>query len=86
MTQVHLEMDCIHDQVKGTMTCEWLHGRIKIVVDWVRNTMVILKDGEVKDRRTIEGMSIDEFVRIEEQQQYAAEQLAHFEEPAYEHV
>lgn len=76
---VHIEMDCIHNHVENTMTCSWLNGRVRIVVDYKAAQLGIMRDCEVIDTRDIEGMSIDEFVALEEQCQEAAETLAKFE-------
>lgn len=76
---VHIEMDCIHNHVENTMTCSWLNGRIQIVVDYNAAQLGIMKDYKVIDTRDIEGMSIDEFVALEEQCQESAEALAKFE-------
>ena len=84
--KTHIEMDCIHNHVSNAMICSWLNGRIKLVVYWSSKTMVILKDGEMKDSMSIEGMGIDEFMRHQEHCQEAANQLSAFEEPAYAHV
>lgn len=78
----HIEMDCIHNQVERTMECSWLDGQIRIVVAWEQKTLVIIKDGDVVDRMSLEGMSIEEFMHIEDNCQAAAEQLSQFDDMA----
>lgn len=80
--KVRVEMDCIHNQPAGTMTCEWLGGTVQIVCDWKARTGVVLVRGEVKRRFSLEGLTVEEFMRIEEQTQAAAEQLAAFGQAA----
>lgn len=77
--KVHLEFDCTHNQAEGTMTLEWLNGRVQLVVNWKSALAVVLVNGDVRRTIDITEMSIDEFMRIEEQTQAAAEQLAAFE-------
>lgn len=78
----HIEMDCTHNQAERTMECSWLEGQIRIVVAWDQKTLVIIKDGEVVDRMSLEGMSIEEFMHIEDNCQAAAEQLSQFDDMA----
>ncbi|MBQ3717522.1 MAG: hypothetical protein II901_03980 [Paludibacteraceae bacterium] len=85
-TITHLEMDCIHDHLNKTMTCSWLDGRVRIVVYWEADTLGVIRDGNVVETRDLEGLSLDEFVRLEDECQAAADKLADFEEPAYAHV
>lgn len=73
---VHIEMDCIHNHVENTMTCSWLNGQIRIVVDYGAKMLGILNKDKVIETRDIEGMSIEEFMLIEEQCQQSAEGVA----------
>lgn len=73
---VHIEMDCIHNHVENTMTCSWLNGRVRIVVDYGAKMLGILNKDKVIETRDIEGMSIEEFMLIEEQCQQSAESVA----------
>ena len=75
---VKMEFDCIHDQAEGTMTCKWLGGKVQIVVDWKHECGVVLVNGNVKRQFSLVGLSVKEFMRIEEQTQEAAAQLAVF--------
>lgn len=74
--KIRLEMDCIHNESAGTMTCEWQGGLVQIVCDWKSGIGVVLVRGEVKLRFGLEGLTVEEFMRIEEQTQAAAEQLS----------
>ena len=73
---VHIEMDCIHNHVENTMTCSWLNGQIRIVVDFRAKMVGIISKDKVIETRDIEDMSIDEFMRIQEQCQQSAESVA----------
>ena len=64
------------------MTCKWLGGRVQIVVDWKHKCGVVLVNGDVKRQFSLEGLTVEEFMRIEEQTQAAAEQLAAFGQAA----
>lgn len=78
----HLEMDCIHDHLNKTMTCIWLNGEIKIVVDWNTGQLGVMRNGKVIEVRDIKGMGIDEFMRIQEHCQEAADSLSRFDSMA----
>ena len=67
---IHIEMDCIHDHGNGTMTCSWLNGEIKIVVDWNAAQLGVMNGSKVVEVRDIQGMSIEEFMHL----QYSAKQ------------
>jgi len=75
---VKMEFDCIHDQAAGTMTCKWLGGRVQIMVDWKHECGVVLVNGNVKRQFSLVGLSVEEFMLIEEQTQEAATKLAVF--------
>ena len=79
---IHIEMDCIHDHVEKTMTCSWLNGEVRIVVYWEAGTLGVIRNNQVVETRDLEGLTIDEFVRLEEQCQAAAESLSQFDEMA----
>ncbi len=80
--KVHIEMDCIHDHVNKTMTCSWNNGEIKIVVDWGTGQLGVMNRCKVIEVRDIHGMSIDEFMKLQEQCQGYAESLAAFDRMA----
>lgn len=79
---VHIEMDCIHDHVNKMMSCRWLNGKICIDVYWEAGMLGVCKQGKIIETRELEGLSIAEFLRIQEQCQAAAESLAQFDEMA----
>ena len=79
---IHLEMDCIHDHLNKTMTCSWLNGEVRIVVYWEAGTLGVIRNDQVVETRDLEGLTIDEFVRLEEQCQAAAESLSQFDDMA----
>lgn len=72
------EMDCVHDHVRCTMTCSWLGGEIRIVVDWLGGSLGIFRGGSLVESRCLSEISIAEFVRIQEQCQLSAEGLSVF--------
>ena len=76
---IHIEMDCIHDHGNGTMTCSWRNGEIKIVVDWNAAQLGVMNGSKVVEVRDIQGMSIEEFMHLQEQCQAAAASLALFD-------
>lgn len=76
---IHIEMDCIHNHRENTMTCSWNNGEIKIVVDWNTGQLGVMNGSKVIEVRDIHGMSIDEFMHIQEQCQAAAASLAVFD-------
>ena len=79
---IHLEMDCIHNHRENTMTCLWNNGEIKIVVDWTTGQLGVMNRERVIEVRDVHGMSIDEFMKIQEQCQEAADSLANFDRMA----
>lgn len=79
---IHIEMDCIHNHRENTMTCSWNNGEIKIVVDWTTGQLGIMNRCQVKEVHDIHGMSIDEFMKLQEQCQGYADSLAAFDRMA----
>lgn len=79
---IHIEMDCIHDHVEKTMTCSWLNGEIKMIVHWTTGQLGVMHGDKVKAVYDVKGMSIDEFMHIQELCQAAATSLAVFDEMA----
>lgn len=81
-TNYRLEMDCTHDHLNKTMTCSWLDGRLRIVVDYKAKKLGTIRDGNVIATCDLEGLSIEEFMMIQEFCQTAAAVLSLFDVPS----
>lgn len=74
----YLNFECTHNTAERTMTLSWEHGVVELVVCLQTLSAVFIVRGDVRRRLDISEMSIEEFMRIEEQCQESAEKLAVF--------
>jgi len=63
MEAIQLDFECTHETDKGTMTCSWVDGRIKMVQHFSVKKTGVYVDGELKC--TYDDLTVEQFMNIQ---------------------
>ena len=73
METIQLDFECTHETGRGTMTCSWLDGIVKMVEHFSAKKTGVYVDNELKC--TYDDLSVEQFMKLQVECQKVADSL-----------